>query len=227
MSQTLERPPPPGGDNERARAEALLGEGRPGAALDLLRAAPLAATDRPAAVAASLAAAGRDPDFQAAVRDADAARDEGDFARGEFLYWRCLQLYPLHHGYLTQYGHCLKEQGKFAEAEAVYRSALALGAPADDLGRHIAAAAAAREADPALPAAAPDAAAPADLPPTLDEVALLLALLLQRGPASAEETLDLLRDCPTRADVALALVARPDFPRANADLLALLAETGR
>ena len=211
-------------DDDLAFAGVLFAAGEIEAATTELRVSPRKFGARPDAVATTLAAAERDPGFRALVAEADAARDTRDFARGEYLYWRCLQLYPLHYGYATQYAHCLKEQGKFAEAEGVYRSALALGGVAEDLHQHIAAVAAARGAEPALPTTDAPVEHPLDLRPTRDEVLLLFALLLHRSPASHDETLELLRACPRRRDVALALIRRDEFARANTDLMVLLAE---
>jgi tetratricopeptide (TPR) repeat protein len=210
--------------NDLAFADVLAAAGEIEAATAELRTSPRRFGVRPDAVATTLSAAERDPGFRALVAEADAARDARDFTRGEYLYWRALALYPLHYGYATQYAHCLKEQGKFAEAEGVYRSALALGGAAEDLHEHITAVAAARGAEPALPTADLPVADPLDLRPTRNDVALLFALLLHRSPASHEETLDLLRACPRRRDVAQALIRRDEFARANTDLMVLLAE---
>jgi tetratricopeptide (TPR) repeat protein len=207
-----------------AAATALMAAGDRPAGLAMLRGLPAQAPTRAEAVAITLRAAAADPEFQELVRQADAARDARDFALGEYLYRRCLELYPLHHGYLTQYGHCLKEQGKTENAEAVYRSALALGGPPDDLLRHIAAVAPAGAPAP-LGAPATAAEDPLDLAPTRDDLRLLLALLLHRGPASPAEEASLLRRCPTRRDLALALIREDAFARANRDLMVLLAET--
>lgn len=214
-----------GSRDDLAYARVLLAGGDAGAATALLRALPHHASSRPEAVVATLAAASLDPDFLALVANADAARDARDFVQGEYLYWRALGLYPLHHGYIAQYAHCLKEQGKVVEAESAYRAALALGGPADDLHRHIAACAASRGDPPALPAQVLRVAEPIDLPPTVDEAKHMLALFLHREPTSPEETLTLLRSCPRRRDIALALVARPEFARANPDLMTMLAGT--
>lgn len=206
-----------------ARAAVLLAGGETGEALLLLRALPDKAASRAVAVETTLAATALDPEFLSLVAQADAARDARNFLQGEFLYWSALGLYRLHCGYITQYAHCLKEQGKWAEAEAHYRSALALGGPAADLHRHISACAQARDEPPSLPMPVPQAADPIDLPPTLNDVLDLLALLLHRAPTGPAESLSLLRDCPRRRDVVLALVAQAAFTRANPDLMTLLA----
>ncbi|MBW6398578.1 hypothetical protein KPL78_12005 [Roseomonas sp. HJA6] len=208
-----------------ARAAVWLAAGKVASALRILRALPTLAATRAEAVTASIRAASHDPEFRELVLAADAARDGRDFARGEFLYWRCLGLYPLHHGYMTQYGHCLKEQGRLVDAELVYRSALALGGQAEDLHRHITAVAGLRGAAPNLPAPQPQGVDPIDEPPTARDVTRLFALLLNGGePANSVDVLDLLIACPRRRDVVLALLARPAFPLANHRLMALLAE---
>jgi tetratricopeptide (TPR) repeat protein len=212
-----------GPSDDLARAAVLIAAGESDDARLLLRALPGKAVSRTAAVASTLAATALDPEFLSLVARADAARDARDFAQGEFLYWSALNLYPLHCGYITQYAHCLKEQGKWVEAEANYRSALALGGPAADLHRHITACALARGAPACLPAEAPQPTDPIDLPPTLRDVTAMQALVLHRPPTGPEETLALLRDCPRRRDVALALVAMPEFTRANPDLMTLVA----
>jgi tetratricopeptide (TPR) repeat protein len=215
--------PPCGPSDDLARASVLLAAGEAEAATALLRGAPHRVASRDAGVIATLSAAAHDPEFLALVAEADGARDARQFEQGEFAYWRALNLYPLHYGYLTQYAHCLKEQGKWAEAEVQYRSALALGGPAGDLHRHIEACAHARGMPATLPGDAPHSSDPIDLPPTGEDVRGMLALFLHRGPVSTEEILTLLRDCPRRRDLALALVTHPDFGRANPDLMTLLA----
>lgn len=220
------RSPALGPTDDLVHAAVLLAAGDAEPATSLLRSVPRKSASRDAAVAATHAAASCDPEFLHLVAEADQARDARQFERGEYAYWRALDLYPLHDGYRTQYAHCLKEQGKWAEAELHYRTALALGGPAGDLHRHIEACAQARGVAPCLPPDGTLGSDPIDLPPTLDDIQGLFAMLLHRGPASVEEALDLLRDCRRRRDVALALVAHPDFPRANPDLMTLLAQGG-
>lgn len=211
-------------------ATALLQAGQPDAAQTLLRQVPEHGSCRAAAVGLTVAAARLDPEFRDHIAQADRARDRHAWNEAEYLYWRALALYPLHAGYLVQYGHALKEQGKFADAEAAYRSALALGETASDLPQHIAHAAAALGHAATGPAPTPErsriaAALPLDEPPSRDDVEVAFALVLHRKPRLAEEVLPLLRSAPTRRAVLGDLLAREEAVVANRDLLLLLAQT--
>ena len=207
-------------------ARDLLRRGRTEAALRLLRALPDQGRSRSEAVALAIAAAQHDPEFQELVALADAERDARNWARAEYLYWRMLQLYPLHAGYTVQYGHCLKERGKLEDAEVVYRSALALGAPAEDVKEHIAHVHAAQGCGEAVfPAAPTEGGQPLDLPPCRADVEVLFALLLQRPPRTMSETLAMLRTAATCREVAHRLVRHDEFPAANRDLMVLLAQS--
>lgn len=89
------------------------------------------------AVVASLEFASRDNHFRALVGAADKARDAHAWNRAEALYARALSLYPYHHGYCVQLAHMLKEQGRLADAELHYRTALALGGSPGDVREHL------------------------------------------------------------------------------------------
>lgn len=69
---------------------------------------------------------------------ADAARDSCDWLTALRGYVDALIRAPLHAGYAVQAGHCLKEMGRMADAELCYRDAVALGAPKDDVMKHLA-----------------------------------------------------------------------------------------
>ena len=191
------------------------------------RASPSLAPTRDAAVARSIAAAALDPEFADLVAQADAQRDLGDWGQAEHGYWRALACYPLHAGYRVQYGHCLKEQGKLADAEVSYRSALALGAPAADLRRHIAhvhAALGAGEAGFPSPPPGPPAT-PLDTPPWRGDIEHLFQLLLHRPPNCRPKPCLSSRVQPSCRGVVAELLAWPEFQRANVELLVMLAET--
>jgi tetratricopeptide (TPR) repeat protein len=194
-----------------------------------LRASHHRAGNRAEAVRLATAAAARDPEFQRLIMLADTARDQRDWPEAEYRYWQALSLYPLHAGYLVQYGHALKEQQKLPDAEVAYRSALALGEAVDDLQRHIAHVGAMlsfqEPAERPLPMRLPAGHPLAD-PPTRDDVELIFALLLHRAPHIADEMLALLRSAPTRHAVLLAVLAKEEVATANSDLMLLLAEAG-
>jgi len=183
------------------------------------------ARSRTAAVAEAVAAASGDAAFRSLVAEADAMRDQRQWGRAEYLYWRALELHPLHPGYRVQYGHALKEQAKFADAEVAYRSAWALGEAGEDLRQHILHVAHRQgDASPPMPVPrrAPDH--PLDERPWQRDVELGFALLLHRAPGLAGEMLPLLRAMPTRRALLLALARRPEAATANRDLMLLLAE---
>lgn len=208
-----------------AEARDLLAAGRSREGTEALRSLPAQMRNRAAAVQATLRASYVDPDFKARVAEADAARDSQDFPRAEALYRRCLELYPFHYGYLTQFAHSVKEQRRFVEAEAHYRSALALGAPMGDVDEHIAFAAAMRDEPHVRHEPVPPAASPADEAATLEDVFLIHALFMH-GPPGMDRALALLRASATRRGIMLHIVGSGEFLRANGALLTLLCERG-
>jgi hypothetical protein len=197
--------------------------------LDLAKAPPRIAPARSRAVvvAQAMAAASRDAAFRSLIAEADAMRDQRQWGRAEYLYWRALGLHPLHPGYRVQYGHALKEQAKLADAEIAYRSAWALGEAGEDLRQHIVHVAAAQgDVAPPMPAPRLAPAHPLDERPWQGDVELGFALLLHRAPRLIDELLPLMRNAPTRRAMLLALARRPETATANRDLMLLLAEKG-
>ena len=206
-----------------ARGAALMAAGKADEARPFLRAATHHATSRAQLVELTRKAAALDPDFKALVAGGDAARDDGRWAEGERHYAQALALYPAHAGYLVQYGHCLKEQEKFAEAEIAYRSALALGAPHDDVGRHLAFVSHRQGYDDWRPPAMEPSETAMDAPPTRSDVDLVHRLLTGE-PADILTALDILRRAQTVREVFTLVIDQPRFVAANRGLLGLIAD---
>lgn len=196
------------------------------AALVQLRALPHQGRCLAEKVALTMEAAPHDAELQQVIVTADAARDAADWPRAEGHYWRALGFYPLHAGYMVQYGHALKEQAKLVDAEVAYRSARALGAPAADVDEHLlhVQGMLGYAAPPPPVAVVAPAAHPLDRPPTRTDIETLFALLLHRPPEGMAEILELLRRHHSCREVALDLVRRDAFRPANRELLILLAE---
>ena len=205
-----------------ARARILRATGRRSAALSLLREAWRLAVSRRTALHLTFQAAGEDDEFARIAADADAARDRGDWLSAESHYRRAVVLYPLHHGYLVQHGHMLKELDRFAAAEIAYRSALTLGAPPMDVLRHLAFVCARQGYEFAEIARSGRALRQMDEAPSAFDVDALGYLFWHETGVGEPEMLDLLRTCATREAVAAAMVADPRFARRNGALLKLL-----
>ena len=134
-----------------------------------------------------------------------------------------------------QYAHSLKEQRKYLDAELYYRQALALGAPADDVLRHLEFVA--REIGSAsLVAAVADvisfwerddvaSAAALDFPLTVSDVKDLYELLHNRADLGIAEVCEAMRHCPVRWMLVKRLVGSGSFPTVHRDLLRVIRET--
>jgi len=163
-----------------------------------------------------------DERFRDFIAQADAARDSGDWAVAEREYANALRLFPLHWGYCIQYAHAVKEQGLLPLAEAWYRSAVALGAPADMVDQHLAFVARANGVTFAR-RGMPDLALPPMLaPPTVHDIRLLGELARVPGLAGQDLVLDILRDLPDNRSALLRMLGMPAFARANRLFLDLL-----
>lgn len=87
--------------------------------------------------------AGVDDRFRALVSEAEFARSKAEWTRSaadwnaaEQSYAAALSAYPFERSYWLVLGHTIKEQGNLAGAEICYRTAVALGQPAQDVAVH-------------------------------------------------------------------------------------------
>jgi len=108
------------------------------------RSIALVARDRLRLLEFSHRTALNDDRFKALIHEADWARDRADLSRqaedwaaAETLYAEALALFPFERSYWIQLGHAAKEQGDLARAEISYRTACALGLPAQEVAVHL------------------------------------------------------------------------------------------
>jgi hypothetical protein len=166
---------------------------------------------RAAQIARTLDQARADPRFCDHVTRADAARDRGDWIAAERDYGDALRLFPLHWGYAIQHAHAIKEQRNFPLAEAWYRSAVALGAPADMVDEHCAYVARLNGSG-FVRRGMPDLAVPPlHAPPTWHDIRLLARLARVPGLAGEDLALPLLRNARDNRAVLIRLIAMPEF----------------
>jgi hypothetical protein len=173
-------------------------------------------------IAATLDNAFADAQFREDIARADAARDNGDWARAEGAYASALRRFPLHWGYAIQYAHTVKEQGQFIRAEAWYRSAVAMGAPADMVDQHLAFVAGCNGVKYVRLGQSRLHVPPLLAPPTVHDMRLLIELTRTSGYGDEDIELDLMRTMPDNRRVLLTLFARPEFARANRAFLDIM-----
>lgn len=184
--------------------------------------AVLPSVTRAAQIARTLDQAGVDNRFCDHVARADAARDTADWATAERNYGEALRLFPLHWGYCVQHAHAIKEQGNYPGAEAWYRSAVALGAPADMVDEHLAYVARLNGAV-FVRRGMPDLSVmPLLAPPTLHDIQLFGWLARVPGLAGEDLALPLLRSARDNRAVLIRLIAKPEFARSNRVFLEIL-----
>jgi len=214
------------------KGQILVRCGKIGEANQWFRAAPSLATTRLQAFEITCRASHLDQDFRRFIAAGDKFRDEAQWNSAEYQYWKALALYPQHAGYLIQYAHCLKEQGKFADAEIFYRSALAyavhletarFGLSVRDILQHlnyVAGELGYRGGQEERQVAPSDGYSRPFLTerPTKADV-LLVAELLLGHPVDDQYVLRALRTYKTVEEVFLAIIKEPEFARANRDLL--------
>ena len=133
-----------------------------------------------------------------------------------------MRLFPLHWGYAIQHAHAIKEQRNFLGAEAWYRSAVALGAPADMVDEHLGYVARVNGSG-FVRRGMPDlAVAPLHAPPTWHAFRLLARLARVPGLADEDLALPLLRDARDNRAVLIRLIGMPEFARSNGAFLEIL-----
>jgi hypothetical protein len=177
---------------------------------------------RAAQVARTLHRAFADACFREHVDQADAARDRGDWVAAERAYGEALRLQPLHWGYCIQRAHAIKEQGLHPGAEAWYRSAVALGAPAEMVDEHLIFVARSNGAV-FVRRGMPDLDVPPLLaPPTLHDIRVLARLARIPGLIDDDLALSLLRDARDNRAVLTRLIGLPEFARANRAFLEIV-----
>lgn len=108
------------------------------------RSIALVARDRLRLLEFSHRTALNDDRFKAIINEADWARDRADWSHqaddwkvAETKYAEALALFPFERSYWIQHGHAVKEQGDLVRAEISYRTACALGLPAQEVSVHL------------------------------------------------------------------------------------------
>ncbi len=190
---------------------------------DFAGAPPVTRADQ---IARTLDQAGGDARFCDHVSRADVARDTADWPAAEYHYGEALRLFPLHWGFCIQRAHAIKELGHLPGAETWYRSAVALGAPADMVDEHLAyvarlnGSAFVRRGMPDL------AVAPLLAPPTLHDIRMLGRLVRVPGFAQDDVALPLLREASDNRAVLIRMIGHPrfapEFARSNRAFLEIL-----
>jgi ABC-type polysaccharide/polyol phosphate transport system ATPase subunit len=177
---------------------------------------PAAAVDRTALIEVAQHRALGDERFRMLVREGDWRRDARDWTAAEERYGAALALHPYQRSYWVQHAHVAKESGRFARAEASYRTACALGEPAADVVEHLGFVVAQGAADPAAWPIYPyhKGNVATQVPGRPDVEAL--AWLLWHGAASGEdEIVGLLRRHTSLDALAAAMIADARFSGAG------------
>lgn len=164
--------------------------------------------------------ADKDTDFNKIMADADAMRDNGNFAKGEYYYSCALKLFPMHPTPMVQYAHCLKEQDKLPDALVRYLDSVIFGAPISDVEEHALFVADRLGLKDRVSKRFQNLS---KTPPSVDIYALF-QLLFGREP-SITLVLHLMIDYLDSQSIIVDLIRRDEFRYTNRDLLRLVAET--
>lgn len=197
------------------------------------RAVAAAVVNRRQSARVTLALSVADTDFQRYIQDGDRARDNGDFPSAEYSYWLALQLFPNHPGFLVQYAHALKEQGKTLDALIRYLDAFFLGANRSDVqphAIHTAESTGFRSAvlpvlQRSTPGMVPNESSDAPLGIVSTDVMAATKLMHKRTP-SKRELVSYMCEAATWPELMLSLMKEKVFSSTHRKLLRLIHETG-
>jgi ABC-type polysaccharide/polyol phosphate transport system ATPase subunit len=171
-----------------------------------------AAVDRTALIEVAQHRALADERFRLLVREGDWRRDARDWGAAEERYAEALALHPYQRSYWVQHAHVAKEGGRFARAEASYRTACALGEPAADVVEHLRFVIAQAGAEPAAWPIHPYRKGAADTQvPGRPDVDALAWLLWPGATVADSEMVELLRRYASCDALAAAMIADPRF----------------
>src|SRR5690606_17881980 len=155
------------------------------------------------------------------------------FPSAEYSYWLALQLFPNHPGFLVQYAHALKEQGKTLDALIRYLDAFFLGANRSDVqphAIHTAESTGFRSAvlpvlQRSTPGMVPNESSDAPLGIVSTDVMAATKLMHKRTP-SKRELVSYMCEAATWPELMLSLMKEKVFSSTHRKLLRLIHETG-
>ncbi len=166
-----------------------------------------AVLDRAALIEVAQHRALGDERFRMLVREGDWHRDAREWHDAEERYAAALALHPYQRSYWVQHAHAAKEGGRFALAEASYRSACALGEPVADVSEHLRFVIAQGAADPdAWPIHPYVKGASSGQVPARPDVDVLARLFWGGAMPNEGQTVDLLRRHATCDGLGAAMV---------------------
>lgn len=148
-----------------------------------------------------------DERFRALVQEGDWARDQRNWQAATEFYAQALALYPYQRSYWVQLGHVEKEQGRYAEAEIAYRTAVALGEPLADVEEHVLfVMEQSGDGSSAYQVHAPSNGIAAEEPPARADIDALMWLMGSDAAPDSTDMLRLMRECDS-LDQASAMIA--------------------
>lgn len=160
------------------------------------------------------------------IQEADTARDTGNFEKAEYLYFNLISSFDDADGYILQYAHCLKEQGKFSEAEFFYRDVLNRGFREKDTADHLKFVCSKQNRPVGFFNTNPDITAlpPQSRPPTSTDIALMSWLLRDDPHPPMELRLSVIRKARTVDEAAALITESSEFKHRNRNLLYLMSQ---